>query len=63
MATRKSAAAAAKADSVLDEEVTIRLTNEVHFAEWNQTLQPPTELKVKRSLLTDKRLVGRFEEI
>lgn len=61
MATRKAAATTAVADP--EEQVTIRLTGEVEFKEWLTTYQAGQEITVKRSLLTDKRLVGKFEEV
>ena len=46
-----------------DEQVSIRLTAEVRFDEWNQTLQPGQELAVRAALLDDPRLAGKFEEV
>lgn len=45
-----------------DEQVCIRLTAEVRFDEWNQTLQPGQILTVRAALLDDPRLASKFEE-
>jgi hypothetical protein len=46
-----------------DEQVRIVLTDEVRFDEWLRTDLPGQEMTVKRSFLSDPRLVGKFEEL
>jgi hypothetical protein len=39
----------------------VRLKDGVFLSEWNQWLPPGTEVVVHSDLLTDARLVGKFE--
>jgi hypothetical protein len=60
LSKKNEAATAAVRDA--DEQVLITFTDEVNFDEWKMTFLPGQSTTVRAALLSDLRLVGKFEE-